>query len=454
MTRLSIRARLTLWYSVVLFVVLVVAGLLVITVHGQIELARLDNELAAALQTVAGVLRTEIDERMELKQAAGDMFEELNLAGLGVAVLDEGGASLAATNAGLSEAQLKDVGTRPAFFDGHDGRWRARATVAQYRGFTFRLAVWASMQPLDREDTTLREAVLLGVPLALVLAGMGGWVITTRALRPLADMALQADAIDQGLKRARLTVPNPTDELGSVAKAFNALLDRVAGAMGEQRAFMADASHQLRTPVSVVRTAAQVTLSRPNRTDDEYRESLDIVSHQAQRLTRMVDDMFMLAMVDADGRPLQRAALYINEIIDSVARDAALLGIEREITITSAAPEDVPFTGDEHLIRQMLWNLVDNALRYAPVHSTIALAVERRPGVVHITVADEGPGVAPADRDRIFNRFVRLESSGGTAGAGLGLPIARWIAEAHGGQLALDDERHGCRFRITLPAAD
>ena len=438
----------------VLFVVLVVAGLLVITVHAQLELARLDDELTGALQTVAGVLHTEIDERMELKQAAGDMFEELNLPGLAVAVLDEGGEPLAATNTGLDGAQLRDVGSGPAFIESRGQRWRARSSVAQYRGFTFRLVVWASMQPLDREDTTLREAVLLGVPIALVLAAIGGWVITTRALRPLADMARQADAIDQGLKRARLTVPNAADELGSVAKAFNALLDRVAGALGEQRAFMADASHQLRTPVSVVRTAAQVTLSRPDRTDDEYRESLDIVSHQAQRLTRMVDDMFMLAMVDADGRPLQRAALYINEIVESVAREAALLGIERGITITCATPEDVPFTGDEHLVRQMIWNLVDNALRYAPAESTITLAVERHPRLVHITVSDEGPGVAAADRDRIFHRFVRLESSGGTAGAGLGLPIARWIAEAHGGQLAIDDQQHGCRFRITLPAAD
>lgn len=455
MRRLSIRARLTLWYGVVLFIVLVFASMLVVTVHARLERDRLDEELAAALHTVSGVMRNEIDERLALKEAAGDMLDELNLPGISVGILDESGVLLAATPAvpRPTDGQLRDA-TLPVVVDLGGDRVRVRSAPAHHHAFAFHVAAWTSMQGVEREDRTLRDALLLGVPIALLLAGVGGWLIATRSLQPLAAMARQADAIDQGLQGARLAVPNPGDELGSVAKAFNALLDRVGGSLRAQRAFMADASHQLRTPVSVVRTAAQVTLSRTARSDEEYRDSLEIVSRQAERLSKMVDDMFMLAMVDAEGRPLQRAPLYLNEIVDGVARDAAPLAIERGLAIAAAADDDVPFTGDEHLLRQMIWNLVDNALRHAPAGTTIALALERQPGQVHILVTDAGSGVGLADRERVFDRFVRLEGSGGTAGAGLGLPIARWIAQAHGGQLAIDDIGHGCRFRITLPLAD
>ncbi len=225
----------------------------------------------------------------------------------------------------------------------------------------------------------------------------------------------------------------------------------LAESLEAQRAFMADASHQLRTPVSVVRTAAQVTLSRDDRTSDEYRESLEIISRQSQRLTKMVDDMFMLAMADAEGRPLQRAPLYLDEIIDDVVRDAQPLAVESGITLTRAAAEEFPFKGDEDLLRQMIWNLVENAMRHSPRGGTITLALSGSGHEIEIAVEDQGPGISRADRDRIFSRFVRLEGAGGGAGAGLGLPIARWIAEAHGGALALDDSARGCRFRVTLP---
>jgi signal transduction histidine kinase len=216
---------------------------------------------------------------------------------------------------------------------------------------------------------------------------------------------------------------------------------------------MADASHQLRNPVSIVRTSAQVTLSRDDRSGDEYRESLEVIGRQSERLSKMVDDMFMLAMVDAQGRPLQRAPLYVNEIIDHVVRDAQSLTIERGVTIARDDSEDVPFEGDEELLKQMVWNLVENAIRHSPPGGAIRLSLARSTNAVEITVSDDGPGIAAADRERIFDRFVRLESASGGAGAGLGLPIARWIAEAHGGGVMLDDTARGCRFRITLPAA-
>ena len=144
----------------------------------------------------------------------------------------------------------------------------------------------------------------------------------------------------------------------------------------------------------------------------------------------------------------------MNEIVDSVAHDARPLAIERGVTLTNAPSDDISCHGDEHLIRQMLWNLIENALRYSPAGATIALSIDKRGDRVEVTVKDDGPGIPAADRERVFDRFVRLEGAGGAAGAGLGLPIARWIAEAHGGRLTLDDADCGCCFRITLPCTD
>lgn len=457
MPRLSIRARLTLWYSVVLFLVLVGTGIAIVSLHTRLGLVRVDEELAGAAQTVTGVMHNEIDERLALRQAAEDMLEELNLPGIGVAVLGPAGDVLASTAQRpphLDDEAIKTAAASPDFTGHGDEPMRRRSSPDQHGEYRYTVAVWTSMQGLARESATLQQAIWLGVPIALLFASAGGWTIARHTLGPLADMARQADSIDRGLNDAQLRVPNPDDELGLLARAFNRLLTRVTESLFQQRAFMADASHQLRTPVSVVRTAAQVTLSRADRTADEYRDSLEIVSRQSQRLTKMVDDMFLLAMVDAQGRPLQRAPLYLNEIVDSVARDARPLAIERAIAIGNTPGEDIASHGDEHLLRQMLWNLIENAVRYSPAGATIALSIHRTGPSVEIVVADDGPGIAAIDRERIFDRFVRLESAGGGAGAGLGLPIARWIAEAHGGRLVLDDSAGGCRFRITLPCLE
>jgi signal transduction histidine kinase len=455
MAALSIRTRLTLWYMTVLLVVLVIASITVMTVHARLGMARVDAELAAAVEAVSGVVRHEIDERLTLADAASDMLEELSLPGVGVAVLSPSGSILSTTSAArpplMSEQEIVGAGRRP---DYSAGGMRKFAINDSYANISYTLVVWRSMDGLNEEARTLRESIWIGVPIALVLAGLGGWTIASRTLKPLGDLASQADAIDRGLDGVQLRVPNASDELGLFARAFNRLLARLATLLRAQRAFMADASHQLRTPVSVIRTSAQVTLTRSDRTAAEYQESLEIIARQSVRLTKMVDDMFMLAMVDAEGRPLQNAPLYLNEVIDGVARDAQPLAAERNMTVNSVVSDDIPLVGDEDLLRQMLWNLVENALRYGRNGGSIALATQRTNGFVSVTVEDDGPGIAPAERARVFDRFVRLETAGGAAGAGLGLPIARWIAEAHNGSLVLDESSSGCRFRIRLPSAD
>jgi two-component system, OmpR family, sensor kinase len=312
--------------------------------------------------------------------------------------------------------------------------------------------VWTSLAPFSADRATVMRTLWLAMPVGLLLAAVGGWLIGWRLLSPLSSMVRQANAIDDRRLDARLTVPGTGDELSVLAAAFNSLLDRLAVAFHAQRRFMADASHQLRTPLSIARTAAQVTLAKPERSVAEYRESLGTVAQQTERLTRMVDDMFELALADLDARPLQLEEVYLDEIVNECVSSARVLADDRAVTVAARTPADVQMQADPSLLRQMILNLVENAVRHTPVGGSVQVTLDADATRAQIAVSDTGPGIPESDRERIFERFVRLDGIGSNGGGGLGLPIARWVAQLHRGTLALESTgSDGSRFVAVLP---
>lgn len=456
-TGLSIRTRLTLWYSLIVFVSLIGAGLAILWLQGRLGLARIDGELTTATVAAAGVLRTELNEGLSLEQGVQDLIEELNLSDEGFSVVTASGSVLGSKKArgpGIATAAIASAGATPITVAAGASGVRIRAADFVHQEVKVRIVAWKSLAPLQAERRTLERAMLVGVPLAVLLSVVGGLGIGRRSLEPLAEMAVQSSRIGSRNLDVRLSTANPFDELGTLARAFNGLLDRLGKSIRQQRAFMADASHQVRTPVSVIRTAAQVTLSQPERSVAEYRESLGLVARQAQRLTKMVDDMFMLAMADADARPLQMAPLYLDEVIDEVVDDIRPLAQSKQIALLAESSGETPFIGDEHLLRQLVTNVLENAIRHTPPNGTVTVALTRADGDLRLQIADTGGGIGADDVERIFERFVRLGPAGSEAGGGLGLPIARWIAEAHGGTLVLASTGSlGSRFLLTLPSS-
>ncbi|HEU4891890.1 MAG TPA: ATP-binding protein [Vicinamibacterales bacterium] len=451
---MTIRARLAISYGVVIAVVLAVVTVAVGTVHARLGMARVDAELTRGMRSVAGVVNSEINERLDLAIGAHEALIELELPGVGVSVLDSSGHVLSTRRSGAPAVDaerlaLAQVNSPPRTLEPE--RVRVAASSWQHGQDAYTVVSWMSLGTFDREHAIVMNTVRIAIPLAALAALTGGWLIVWRALRPLSVMAAHADAIDRRHLQQRLPLPLPSDELRRLAVAFNALLDRLSESVDVQRRFMADASHELRTPVTVARTAAQVTLSEPHRSEPEYREALDIVASQADRLTRVVDDMFLLALADVDGRPLLRRHLYLDEVVADCARAAGVLAESRGISITVKSPEGVQIQGDEELLRRMVMNLLDNAIRHSPdgerVESTVAAEGNR----VTLSVQDAGPGIPAAAHERVFERFVRLETAHPTSGGGLGLPIARWIAEQHSGTLELESDSGGCRFVVTLP---
>jgi signal transduction histidine kinase len=302
---------------------------------------------------------------------------------------------------------------------------------------------------MDAQHAETTRAIALGIAVALAVAAVGGWFIGRQTLKPLTRMANQAREINERDPARRLTAPPVNDELGYLATSFNDLLERLAAALNFQRQFMADASHELRTPVSVVRTATQVTLSQDRRTDEEYRESLAIIGEQATRLSRLVDAMFLLSRAEAHGIPLRPEFLNLDDVLAESARALRLLATQRGVTVVTGGDEEVGLTGDDALVRQMVGNLLHNAIRHARQGGHVSATVERSARHVTLRITNDGEGIPVEHQRRIFERFVRL---GDSDGAGLGLPIARWIAEAHGGTVVLEGSEPGSTtFAVTLP---
>jgi signal transduction histidine kinase len=254
----------------------------------------------------------------------------------------------------------------------------------------------------------------------------------------------------------RLPVANPRDELGHLAETFNELLARLAGSLVQQRQFMADASHELRTPVTTTRTAAAVALQQEHRDESEYRETLKIVEQQAARLSRVVNDMFMLARADAGNYPVRIVPMYLDELIDEVVRAARIVASTKQVSIETTVVPSAAFNGDEELIRRMIGNLVDNAVRHTPPASTVRVELDETDAGYAIAVKDQGPGIPPEIRSQIFERFFRADvarPASSNDGAGLGLALARWIARTHGGDVVLArSSQSGSTFVVSLPS--
>ena len=301
--------------------------------------------------------------------------------------------------------------------------------------------------------TARRVALTLGATGLLALAVMlplSYWA-TRGALAPLRRMATDAEKISHAEPGGRIAYDGPEDELGSLAQTLNAMLTRLESAYAEQRRFVADASHELRTPVAVIR--GNVELLRAQTLEESDRaESLATIEEEVVRMTRLLDELLSLARYDA-GQPAAFQPLNVRVMLEEAAARARTFG-ERRIRVDGAC--DLWIEGDPDLLDQVLINLTRNAIAHTTEGGSIVFSCSTRQDRVVLVIADDGPGIPPDDLERVFDRFYRAPAARreGTSGAGLGLAITRRIVELHGGTVAATNvDPHGARFTIELPAA-
>jgi heavy metal sensor kinase len=296
------------------------------------------------------------------------------------------------------------------------------------------------------------------IPIAVLLASAGGYFLARKSLAPVVAMSSQAGRIGAANLHERLAVQNERDELGHLAQSFNNLLDRLSQSFERQRRFMADASHELRTPVAILRGESEVALSQQTRSLEEYRESLSVLHQEAERLTHIVEDLFTLTRADAGQYPLQPRDFYLDELIAECVHSARTLAQAKDISLIFEATCESPIHADESLLRRMILNLLDNAIKYMPPGGRVTVSCRRIGDEYALSIADTGSGIPAELQPRIFERFFRVDKarsrSDSDGGAGLGLSISRWIAEAHQGRLELTrSDSAGSIFTAYLPAA-
>ena len=469
----SVRVRLTLWHVGILALLLITLSSGVYVVLRTNFFEKAGGILKSVCRATVSILAKELSKGTDDELAARDTLATLNFPEYTMAIFDDKGTLFAEKPLGSSEkihipndSQKADgvVHLYTIRTSGSNGEFRRVAEMRVvlepvHRAYT--IVVSQSLAPLFGALDTDRRLLAIVVLAGLLLSGFGGWFLARKSLAPVLAMSEQAHRIGAENLDQRLPVGNPRDELGKLANTFNNLLSRLSAAFSFQRQFMADASHELRTPVSVIRTATSVTLEKKQRSEEEYRSALVIIDEQVRRLTRIVEDMFRLARADAGCLTLRRQSFYLDELLAETARAARVLGASRKIGVRLDPLPECPCNGDEDLLRQMISNLLDNAVKFTPPGGNVTLNLDRRNGSYIVSVSDTGPGIPTDAQARVFERFFRVEKAEAKAtcagglgsGAGLGLSIAKSIAEAHGGSLNLEgSDANGTTFTVTLPA--
>jgi heavy metal sensor kinase len=459
--QLPVRWRLTLWYAVLFALILaLIGGVLFVWLHEHFS-AELDEQVRDQAAAVLDTIR--IEGNVAIWQVTPGLEQEGEYF---LRVLDTAGTILADNGAELGEVALQgsevdialDGETTFSSLTLSDGHTLRILTMPVRRDGEDGPIVGVFQLGLDRADIDevlgqVRTSLAAVAPLAIAAAAMAGYVLAGRALAPVSEITRLAAAISGKDLHTRLHLDLPDDELGDLARTFDGMLDRIEDAFNRQRRFTGDAAHELRTPLSLLRSRFDLALAQP-RLNEEYREVLQEAQADLSRLTGLVNTLLTLARADVGKLSLDLTTFDLEETIAAVCEEYGATAEEIGVTLERDTVP-TPVVADEDLLVPVLVNLLDNALHHTPRGGRVSIGCCADGSGVRLWVADDGVGISVEHQVRVFDRFYRVDTgrTRTAGGTGLGLAICSAIAEAHGGAIQLSSHPgKGTLVEVGLPA--
>lgn len=456
----TLRLRLTIWYTLSLGLILLLFTTFLYLQVRRGLIAQVDSALnLAANQALIDV--TAVDGRLSFATSPQNPEAVRNLNDdFVIELITENGGAIERLNSDNEVPEFSEPvqGYSTQSSDGEP--WRVYRQAVELAGVTGSIQAAQELDPVFTTLKNLQGQIFLGLPLALLLAGFGGYFLAQRALHPIDRITQTAKAITASDLAQRIFYKGPPDEVGRLAQTFDSMLDRLESAFARERRFTGDAAHELRTPLTALKGRIGVTLNKP-RTTAVYQETLHDMEDQVDRLIRLSSDLLFMARLDQSQVKPNFELIDLEDFMGAVIDQIRPLAVHKQLDLSEEIPEHLKVRGDLDLLIRLFINLLDNAVKYTPPLGCISIKAQEKNREIVIAISDSGDGISAEHLPNLFDRFYRVEEDRSRAqnnnhqgGAGLGLAIAYEIARSHGGRLEVESQiDQGTTFYVFLAAS-
>lgn len=443
---LSIRAKVTFWYTLSMALLMLLGAGYLLSMTQQLSRSQLQSSLR---DVVAQTVQDTHFHYGELDDEELDYYS----GGVSIQLYDTEGHLLAPQGSQRSrvDAILTD-GSLRSVIDWAGEEWLVYDRYAIQDGTAFWVRGTASLSESSHVLENLLELLFISLPLLLLAAALGGWLITRRAFRPIEQMARTAGAISSGSDLSRrVTSPSSGDEVARLGQTLNAMLARLQSAFERERQFSSDVSHELRTPIAVIRSQCDYCLS-PQASEADRQEGLEAIQRQADRMSQMVSQLLLLSRAENGRFVPQMETVDLSQLCQMCLLEDGPAAQAVQVSLEEAITPDLTLQGDETLLLRLVTNLLSNAVRYNKPGGQVRLSLKPQDRSLVLQVQDTGQGIAPEELPKIWDRFYRGDASRSSEGSGLGLSMVQWIAQVHHAQVQVESQPgQGSCFTVTFP---